>query len=318
MSEAAKSTGTEGIVDRLLDKTPLESLAGLMLLGDEYDRRARFAPAALAVAPLAVAAFALEARSNLWAGVGLATFVQITMTALFAHVGRVLGTLDERRMRNRGELPLQRWLCPYNSERSADESNLWRAATKSLVDLDYDAAEPSCSTYRRMGRDAFVAIQQALRPSAASGDEPLWRIQQAEYGFARNLVGMLGLWLASLAVGLITTGVQASRGAVDWSLFIVEILFFVCWAMVWAGRTMFEMNGAERLSESLMMAAVARSGVGEESVHPPRNARWLRSPHRVSDAVPRTCAHCGERWSGAVAGRRPLGERFLMYWSKDA
>lgn len=303
--EAAGAAG--GLTNQMAEGAPLKALADLMMLGDQYDRRARYAPAAFAVAPLAVAAFAMEpAQLGGLVGLGLASFVQITMTSFYAHIGRAMGTGHERRLTNRGEMPMQRWLCPYNKEHSAEETSQWRAAVKKLLRLDYDTAAPECREYRRLGRDAFVGLQSALRVDDSVTDKParpLFRIHQEEYGFSRNLTGMLGLGLISLCVGIAVTGWQFSSGKAPFSLVVIELVFLACWALVFALRGEFVMAAAERFSESLLSAAVARTGPpSDEGPDPGRD--WA-SPWVESAGT--TCAECGRRWSGDLVGPQDEG-----------
>lgn len=294
---ADTTTTSDDFTDLMAEGKPLKGLADLMMWWDEYDRRARFAPAALVVAPLAVATFALQAEWYNWfIGIGLAAFVQVTMTSMVAHVGRSSGTLMERRIRNSGDMPIQRWLCPYNQEHSKSQKALWQAAVKHVTGIDYETGGASCYEYGRLGRDTFVALQQALRVNDDDPDSPkrpLYRIQQEEYGFIRNLVGLRTLWGLTLTVGFLTTAYAASQAKGSWTLVVVEVLLAVCWAAIMLKKDFFEMTGAERLSESLLNAASAklRTDLLTKPIEP--NAVALPEPQ----APRRDCAECGARWS---------------------
>jgi hypothetical protein len=261
-AEAAPEATTAKVSSQMVEGGPLKGLADLMLLGDDYDRRARYAPAALAVAPLAVAAFSMSLEHwNLLVGVGLASFVQIALTSLFAQIGRTIGSDEERRLMQSGQMPMQRWLCPHNKERSELEVAEWTDAVREVTGLDYSKAE-TCNDCRRLGRDVFVALQARLRVDDSAGDKPsrpLHRIHQEEYGFARNLVGMKMMWFWSLVIGLAATTWQWAHGVSPFPLVVVEIIFVLCWLAVVGNSDYFVMNGAERLSESLLNGAVARA-----------------------------------------------------------
>ena len=283
----------------------LKSLADLMLLGDDYDKRARYAPAALAVAPLAVAAFAMAPdRFGGFLAVGLASFVQVTMTSLYAQIGRALGNNRERYLSMTGQMPMQRWLCPHNAERSFEEATSWRVALRKLLSLDYEHAQDDCVTFRRLGRDAFTGLQSKLRVSDSDSDKPkrpLYRIHQEEYGFSRNLVGMLPLWLLSLFAGVLVTGMQSWRSGSFSPLFTTELIFAACWFAVWVASDRFVMTGAERLSESLLFAAVDAAGTHAGSGSDTSKTSELgKKAERQQPGPYSECKGCGQRWSGPV------------------
>lgn len=292
---AKASGGTSQVSDG-----PLKSLADLMLLGDDYDKRARYAPAALAVAPLAVAAFAMAPdRFGGFLAVGLASFVQITMTSLYAHIGRALGNNHERDLSMHGQMPMQRWLCLHNTERSFEEATSWRAALRILLSLDYEHAQDDCVTFRRLGRDAFTGLQSKLRVDASDSDKPkrpLYRIHQEEYGFSRNLVGILPLWLISLCVGVLVTGMQSWRSRSFSPLLVTELIFAACWFAVVVAGGRLVMTGAERLSESLLFAAAEEAGIPASSESD--TSEKGKSPERQPPGLYPECKDCGQRWSG--------------------
>ena len=225
-------------------------------------------------------------------GLGLASFVQITMTSL----SRVL-VARSGRMANENSPRVARCRCSGDSvrqdtERSLQETWQWRAAVKKLLSLDFPVEGEDCLTYRRLGRDAFIRLQAGLRIDDSDPDKPkrpLFRIHQEEYGFSRNLVGLLGLWFLSLCVGIVVTGVQAASGRAPLALLVVELLFFACWVMVLAARESFVMTGAERLSESLLFAAVEEAHVD--------SASGSATPPQLSGPYPQ-CETCGSPWSG--------------------
>jgi hypothetical protein len=231
-----------------------------LLLSDRYEKRARLLPGLFAVVPLAVFAYVSASTRMAWyQSVGLAAVTEALLAILAGHLSRALGRGVEERLFSTG-LPTSLWLSSAGS-RSAQQREQWRLAIVSLTGLDiYASKDPE--EERKVIADAVVQVRARLR---GTPEAVMVQTHNEEYGFARNLAGLVPVWLACSALGLVFTVVAAVRGRGDWLAVGIEAVFLVSAIAYSAIAKGYVRRSAERYTESLlsvllMVAARLTSG----------------------------------------------------------
>lgn len=235
-----------------MEEASLKGLAAeILLMSDRYERRARLAPGLFAVVPIAVLAYSSASTGLPWyQSLGLAVLIE-SLLALFAgHLARALGVSAERRLFPDG-LPTHQWLSS-SSPRSQQQREQWRVALLSLTRLDiYVANDPD--EERKVIHDAVVQARGRLRgqPEAA-----MVQTHNEEYGFSRNLLGLVPVWFTASGVSAIATGLPLLHGGGSWLVFCTEaVLMAACVSYAAVGGAYVRWT-AERYAESLLSAVL--------------------------------------------------------------
>jgi len=225
--------------------------SGILLLSDRYERRARLAPGLFAVAPIAVLAYSSASAELLWyQGLGLAVLIESLLALLAGHLARALGAAAELRLFPDG-LPTHLWLSSAG-QRSEQQREQWRAALLSLTGLDIYAGN-NVEEERRVINDAVIQARGRLRERPEAS---MVQIHNEEYGFARNLFGLIPIWFVASAIGVVGTGLSLAYARGSWLAFGTEVvLLTACVSYAYVGKT-YVRWAAERYAESLLSTLV--------------------------------------------------------------
>lgn len=233
-------------------ETSLKGLAsGILLMSDRYERKARLAPGLFAVVPIAVLAYSSAAAELPWyQSLGLAVLMESLLALLAGHLSRALGVAAERRLFPEG-LPTHEWLSSVGP-RSGQQREQWRMALLTLTGLDIYAGNDA-DEERRVIQDAVVQARGRLRGRAEAA---MVQTHNEEYGFSRNLLGLVPVWFTASAVGVVATGLPLLKGGGSWLAFGTEaVLLAGCVSYAAVGGAYVRWT-AERYAESLLSAVV--------------------------------------------------------------
>jgi hypothetical protein len=231
---------------------------------DDYTIRARVAPAVLAVSPLLATGITLvpelPGAQKLWSLVGFGVIPFVALTARYAgnRVQPILwnawgGAPASVRLRFRG--------ATNSSEVRRRHADVEKALDRALV-LPTEADETANPAAADVEYDA--AIRRLIGRVRSTPGTELLRIENRNYGFARNLYGLrrAGIWCAGTAlVGSAAVGafLVAARGLAGGYPFLstgVALLGLIGWKIV---TPAWVRPSAEAYADRLMEAAQAVS-----------------------------------------------------------
>jgi len=198
---------------------------------DAYSRRARLAPAALAAAPaLVLAASSLSALEKQGS---IIAFVMASAAVVVCGVVRSLGRkLEPDLWRDWGGAPTTqqlRWSGPATTATVQRRHRLLSALTnEELPTADQERADPDAADERYA--IATTVLRELTRDSKRF---PLVSVENAEYGFRRNALGLkpiavaiaFGVWLASVA--LVVANSPSPRFFVPLVVGLVALIFWL-------------------------------------------------------------------------------------------
>ncbi len=171
-------------------------------LSDSYERKARLAPAVLALAPLLPLLAICQWKDGDWltgmlSGLGIWTALGVGLS----HVASALGNRFQAQLWPTWphDAPTHRRLHPKNDELSTQQKRLLWQTIKDLTGLDIEAAaeQGDVAELDRVINDAVTTLQSRLWQTHEGRRVDL---HNADYGFARNLAGLRTIWVP-LAVG---------------------------------------------------------------------------------------------------------------------
>lgn len=178
-----------------------------------YQRRARLAPAVLSLMPVLVATEYFELP--LWLSDSLrAQFVLVGAWAALviglSHLASAAGNLAQRGIWRRWpyDSHLNTLLHPTRSPRSRQQRELWYQAIEGLTGVGVLAALGDDRETERVIEDGLASARIVLR----SSNSCLLHEHNAEYGFARNVLGLIPIPLVTTAAALCCSWVWWRQG----------------------------------------------------------------------------------------------------------
>lgn len=219
-------------------------VSDFLLLADRYERRARLLPGLFAVVPLAVLAFSVVAEEmGVLASLGVMAAVEGLMALFAGHLSRAFGRAREASIFKEG-LPTERWLAD-DSPRSSQQRELWWTQVGALTGLDIRGAEE----VERMSviRDAVARVRGMLRGCPDAG---MLAAHNEEYGFARNLLGLTPVWVASASFCSLVSAVHWMRGQGSLLLLGIQLMFLIAALLYAATGEVYLRYTADRYAES--------------------------------------------------------------------
>lgn len=209
-------------------------------LSDEYERRARFMPAALTLLILAPTAIVLGVPLLGWiktvlAGVGIGAVCAFGMS----QISSAVGNWYQRSLYPDWpyDSPTNLRLIPDSESSSAQQRSIWYSQIRSITGLDVDKipAEES-DELRQITNDAVADIRSRLWKRA---DTNRLQKQNTDYGYLRNFGGF---WIAWLPFGLanVISSICASvwlGAAPAWIAISVLLVAFLCVYRFWISES---------------------------------------------------------------------------------
>ena len=228
-------------------------------LMDRYERKARLLPGLIVASPLGVAAYCLTQDQAGWykalgAGVALEVVLAVGVSYLVRAAGK---RLEEKLKKKWNGFPTTRWLRPTDTSHSEQQKSRWRGAIRQLTKLSIPASlgQKSEAEVDKLVNDAVTQVRHELRNKEECR---MVMIHNEDYGFARNLMALRWLWLATAAIGLGACAVGAigleQRPLLGMALEAVQVLVALLAAFMMPG---YVQQCADRYAESLLAAAVA-------------------------------------------------------------
>jgi hypothetical protein len=237
----------------------LKTVREALLLADPYEVKARLVPAAIVAAPLATAAFVgvQDVASWLFA-IGAGALTEGVLLLLAGHLARAMGHGYEEAL-FKGCLPTNLWLS-QESPRSAQQRKQWSRAVLALTGLDVERGDAD-ERHKIIG-DAVGQLRVQVRYQEVGG---LLQTQVEDYGFGRNLAGLVPIWGTATAVGLFLCLYGAIHLGTSWLAVGVEAVFLAACLLYWLRREPYVRWLADRYAETLLNTAVvlARAGGSE-------------------------------------------------------
>lgn len=219
---------------------------------DAYSRKARLAPAVLAALPgaLFLIAAAVKPTADSLPGAAVLAALTLLICTLVRDRGR---RIEPGLWRAWGGPPTSkrlRWGLPGTEAATRSMHERVSSATDvALPDANSQTSEPAEA--ERVYEQAVLVLRERTRDPAAF---PLVAVENAEYGFRRNLLGLRPLALAGATITLVASGVMLADGH---SRFILAALASLVAGAVWLwliGPGWVRL-AAERYADSLFGAA---------------------------------------------------------------
>lgn len=227
-------------------------------LSDQYERKARFIPAALSVLPLWTVAFAIGVPILGILKLLVSYAVFSTLLVVFAsHLASAFGNRLQSKMWPDWphDSPTNRWLHPDDNSRSAQQKNRWYQVIKNLVGLDIAQAAETGSNHeiKAVINDAVSELRGRLWKSPVGERVGL---HNSDYGFARNLTGLRCFWITFAIASLV--GCWVSYVWQNGSLLLVFISTLITVGTVTLGCILprYTRQKADRYAESFFAAIV--------------------------------------------------------------
>ena len=169
---------------------------------DDYEVRARFAPAVGSVVPIVVLLVVGFGIDGEWVLAVFAASVTVVVAVLVASLSREAGVAVQARLWGpRGISPVVeslRWRDgPSRAETAARHAVVLQATGVELPDEETERADPDEADGR------YRIAQDELRRHTSGGGHPGLRRALIQYGFVRNLRGLRPVCLVSAAVAVI-------------------------------------------------------------------------------------------------------------------
>lgn len=227
-------------------------------LSDEYERRARYVPALLALLLLLPFSGTLGMPISGWlgkiiAGAGAAAVLGVGLS----HLASAFGNHFQRRLWPRWphDSPTNEWLKPNSTARSTQQKASWYEAIKQQTGLDIGAAASDASELEAVINDAVTQLRNRLWKSEHADR---MRMHNTEYGFARNITGLRPIWVTGALIG---TGLSWYRyfvesPAVTPSLLLTGYLI-VLLILAFKVLPVYTRQRAEHYAESFFSAMLA-------------------------------------------------------------
>jgi hypothetical protein len=203
-------------------------------VGDRYQIRARFLPGILSI----LVVFPIGAAAGLavtsWvpvliSGIGLGAVLGVAVS----HLASAAGNRAQERLWPRWphDAPTNRWLHPNDRSRSQQQKENWYDAIQRLAKLDVRAVAGDEREVQLVVEDAVSTIRARLWKTKYSDR---LNVHNADYGFARNMLGLQPVWLAGaiLSCGGCWALFTFRQAAVAWPGIATVILAF-CLVLVW-------------------------------------------------------------------------------------
>ena len=190
-------------------------------LSDDYERKARFMPALLAICAFLPAALALSIPLLGWltaliTGAGVASIACVGIS----HLASAMGNRFQLKLYPEWpyDSPTNLRLSPFDSSSSKEQKHRWYSEIKAITGLNVqDAPLADRKELERLINDAVTAIRTALwkHPNADR-----IHTHNAEYGFARNFAGLAPIWLtlSALSTGICWIAFGFLQGDIAWAI----------------------------------------------------------------------------------------------------
>ncbi len=235
----------------------MKFLTDVLIVSDRYERKARLRPALLAVLPLSLAAaWPLTAQAEWSSTLGVGALIHLALAVMVGHLARAAGVRVERRfVAEHGGLPTNRWLRPTDATKSEQQRRQWYDAIRRLTGFDIEAsALTSAEECDRVIADATRRARDLVRERP---EAKLVAIHNEDYGFVRNLQGLMPLWLASCAIGAIACLIQAIWLEASWVGVAIELVLLGAALLLRQALPGYVEHASNRYAESLLAAMVA-------------------------------------------------------------
>lgn len=200
---------------------PNKSWLSYLNLSDAYERKARFIPGVLTIVFMLPAAIALSIPLKAWitvllAGAGLSAVIAVGIS----HLASAMGNRFQEKLWPRWphDAPTHRRLHPSDANCSRQQKDIWYAAIKRLTSLDIaPVGDDDPAELEAIINDAVTHVRTRLWKSPHADR---LRVQNADYGFARNFAGLRPVWLCvvSLAAIVCWVGYYFDRASLEWSI----------------------------------------------------------------------------------------------------
>jgi hypothetical protein len=180
-------------------------LLQILSLSDRYERRAQLLPGLIAASPLALTV-AVVARSALtwYEAAGATAAAEFLVAFLLGYLARARGKAAEEVMwKAWGGPPTTRWMRPSDATCSDEQKAKWRGVFHRISGLRIPASASADRTEAdvdRVTEDAVRYVRNLLRNHPVAG---MVRLHLEEYGFARNLLGLIWHWVGIAAAAVI-------------------------------------------------------------------------------------------------------------------
>lgn len=233
-----------------MSESPLfGKLADVLLMSDRYELRARLLPGMFAVLPLAILAFGTSAPElGALKSAGMTVAVEALLGVFAGHLSRALGRRREAGLYPSG-LPTELWLAS-GGPRSSQQRDRWWDQVKTTTGLDISSATAPPEEAAVI-RDAVMQLRGRLRGGAST---EMLSVHNEEYGFARNLLGLTPVWIATSAFGASVAGVMVVRGGGGVLLLGVELTLMFAGILYAVSGPAYVRYSAERYAESFFAA----------------------------------------------------------------
>jgi len=250
---------------------------------DYYERKARFVPALLTWLFLLPLSAAFSAPLGGWlnvviAGVGVGAVVAVGLSHLASAAGNRLQFKIWPRWPH--DSPTNRWLCPNDQTRSAQQKAQWHAEILRLTGLDISEAVVVGDEIEleRVINDAVSKLRYLLRDSSHADR---LRLHNADYGFARNFTGLRSVWVAFALVSCVGSwcAVLFTSGELLWAVISSLLLVgAVVLALVLPGYVAVRANS---YAESFFGAMSLHSAEQERGSQPAPPSKLSSPPDRA-------------------------------------
>ena len=227
-------------------------------LSDQYERKARFIPAALSVLPLWTVAVAFGIPILGIVKLLVSYVVFSTLLAVFAsHLASAFGNRLQLKMWPDWphDAPTNRWLHPDDNSTSDQQKNRWYQVIKDLVGLDIAQAVETGNKHeiRTVINDAVSELRSRLWKSPV-GERV--RLHNSDYGFARNLTGLRCVWITFAMASLV--GCWVSNVWQNGSSLLAFTSTLIAVGTIILGRILpkYTRQKADRYAESFFAAVV--------------------------------------------------------------
>lgn len=240
------------------DATGKKSLLEHLHLGDNYERKARLAPALLSVVFLLPAAMAYGIPLSGWlnallAGSGFCIAIAIGLSYLASAMGNRMQTKIWPNWPH--DSPTNSWLRPDNGDCSKQQKELWWEAVKQITSLDLQELDSSDPELRLRINDAVRQVRAQLRSSPSY---PLVQRDNEDYGFVRNFTGLRPVWFGFSCLSFLATWIAVFliEAEIVWAV-VASILLIACLFLAFCVMIPFTKQRANQYAQSFFSALVS-------------------------------------------------------------
>jgi|SRR5579859_428441 len=232
------------------------------ILFDTYEIRARVAPSVIVAFPILVTLwFCLPGTGSSWQILTGSGILSVALLYGFTFIVRWLGRAGEKSLwQSWGGAPSTRVLRWRDSTLNKDVKTRMRKATFTsfgvqLLSETEELASPH--TADQQIENCFLRIKEVLRLRDKDG---LWLKHNAEYGFARNLLGCRWLFLILGAIGVLvcgTIGEWTGRGVFNSGTVINSVSCIVWIPFAWGLLPKIAKDAAESYADRAWLTFLA-------------------------------------------------------------